>query len=101
MSDSQKPRVWTGVKRIVYEWSEEGSSSSIFDSDNLSAVILKTDYDQLMQQALAMREALDLCGEQLKYLDDLFRTEGCDNSVVWNKSNKALEQFDEFMKDQK
>jgi hypothetical protein len=45
-----------------------------------------------------MYEALALCGEQLKYMDDLFRAEGCDNSVVWNESDKALEQFDEFMK---
>jgi hypothetical protein len=54
--------------------------------------------DQFRQQAQKMYEALALCGEQLKYMDDLFRAEGCDNSVVWNESDKALEQFDEFMK---
>ena len=34
-----KPRVWTGVKRIVYEYSESGSSCTDFNSDNLRSVV--------------------------------------------------------------
>lgn len=102
MSDSQKPREWTGVKSIVHEWSDEGQSKTIYEPDSLGAVVEKSGYDALLQQALAMREALkraaDNIGPLCIYPEEAAERHG---SLETKAAYKALEQFDEFMKDKK
>ena len=66
-------------------------------------------YDRLMQQALAMREALKFYADVSTWnkstlsepMPPISKDADDERSVPGNKARQALEQFDEFMKDKK
>ncbi len=108
MSEEKKPREWKLFFNDSYEL-----GGSVFPAQNsplggfCGQILFAVDreaYEDLKQQALFMREALKYIA-RTTYGTELCNTDAENNEILaghyWScsaKAQKALEQFDEFMK---
>lgn len=102
MSDSQKPprEIWvtkSGTDPIVKGLAYVHECAH----PNTTNFIDKQSYDQLMQQALAMREALAEMSESVVNNDipDFGQRQKAYADWLKESATQALEQFDEFIKE--
>ena len=64
-------RFWSDVKKITYEWSKGGSSTSEFSDEKLGAVVSKHSFDDALAviKEAALVEQSPLCQTFLKQFE--------------------------------